>query len=126
MQYQLEQSVAYAKTRTQFGQSIGKFQAVSGRIANMKMRLETARLMLYKVAWLKQQGEPALIDSAILKLYLSECFAESSMDSVRIHGGKGYLSEHGVEHYLRDSVGGLLYAGTSEVQQNIIARLLGL
>ena len=126
MQRQLETSIAYARTRKQFGQPIGKFQSVSNRIADMKMRLETARLMLYKVAWTKSQGKSAMMDAAILKLYLSECFLESSMDAVRIHGGRGYLTETGVERDFRDAFGGVLYAGTSDIQRNIICGLLGL
>jgi alkylation response protein AidB-like acyl-CoA dehydrogenase len=126
MQRQLETAIDYARKRQQFGQAIGKFQSVSNRIADMKMRLETARLMLYKVAWLKSQGKSAMLDAAILKLYLSESFLESSMDAVRIHGGRGYLSEYGVERDFRDAFGGVLYAGTSDIQRNIISGLLGL
>lgn len=126
MQRQLEECVAYARERIQFGQPIGRFQSVSNRIADMKMRLETARLMLYKVAWLKNQGKSAMLDAAILKLYLSECFLDSSLDAVRIHGGRGYMTETEMERDLRDSVGGVLYAGTSDIQRNIIASLLGL
>lgn len=126
MEYQLETAVEHSKARVQFGQAIGKFQAVSNRVADMKVRLETARLLLYKVAWLKQQGKSAMLEAAMLKLYLSECFAESSMDAIRIHGGSGYLSDTGVERSLRDAVGGVLYGGTSDIQRNIIAGLMGL
>ena len=126
MDRQLRQAVEYARTRLQFGQTIGKFQAVSTRIADMRLRLETARLLLYKVAWLKQQGRSAMLEAAMLKLHLSECFVESSLDAVRIHGGHGYLAKNGVERDLRDAVGGLLYAGTSDIQRNIIAGLMGL
>lgn len=125
MQRQLEICIRYAKEREQFGQRIGKFQSVSNRIADMKVRLETSRLMLYKVAWLKSQGKPAMMDAAILKLYLSECYAASSEDSLRIHGGRGYLTENGVDRDLRDAIGGVLYAGTSDIQRNIVAGLLG-
>lgn len=125
MEYQLEQAIKYSRERQQYGQPIGKFQSVSNRIADMKMRLETAKLMLYKVAWLKQQGQAALMESSILKLYLSEQFVASSMDAIRIHGGKGYLTETGIERDLRDAMGTVLYAGTSDIQRNIIAGLLG-
>ena len=125
MQRQLERCIEYAREREQFGQPIGKFQSVSNRIADMKLRLETSRLMLYKVAWLKNQGKSAMMDAAILKLYLSECFASSSEDAVRIHGGRGYLCENDIERDWRDAVGGVLYAGTSDIQRNIIAGLLG-
>jgi alkylation response protein AidB-like acyl-CoA dehydrogenase len=126
MERQLQRSVAYARSRRQFGQPIGKFQSVSNRVADMKLRLETARLLLYKVAWLVERGQPAMMEAALLKLYLSEAFVESGMDAIRIHGGIGYLSETGVERDLRDAVGGVLYAGTSDIQRNIISRLLGL
>ncbi len=126
MERQLNRAVAYARSRQQFGQAIGKFQSVSNRIADMKLRIETARLLLYKVAWMVERGQPAMMEAALLKLYLSEAFVDSGMDAIRIHGGLGYLSESGVERDLRDAIGGVLYAGTSDIQRNIIARLLGL
>ncbi|HEX7072236.1 MAG TPA: acyl-CoA dehydrogenase family protein [Rhodothermales bacterium] len=126
MERQLETSVAYARSRQQFGQAIGKFQSVSNRIADMKLRLETARLLLYKVAWLIERGQNAMMEAALLKLHLSECFVASGLDAIRIHGGNGYLTEFEVERDLRDAIGGTLYAGTSDIQRNIVARLLGL
>ena len=126
MERQLEASIEYAKSREQFGQPIGSFQSVSNRIVDMKLRLETARLLLHKVAWLKEAGRSAMMEAALLKLYLSESFVASSLDAIRVHGGSGYLSETGVERDLRDAVGGILYAGTSDIQRNIVARLLGL
>lgn len=126
MERQLEECVAYARTRKQFGQPIGKFQSISNRLAEMKVRLETARLLLYKTAWLKKQGKPAQMEAAMAKLYLSEVFVESSLDAIRIHGGYGYTTEFEVERDLRDAIGGTLYSGTSDIQRNIIARYLGL
>jgi alkylation response protein AidB-like acyl-CoA dehydrogenase len=67
-----------------------------------------------------------MMEAALLKLHLSEGFVASGLDAIRIHGGSGYLSETGVERDLRDAIGGILYAGTSDIQRNIIARLLGL
>ena len=126
MERQLEESVKYARTRHQFDQPIGKFQSVSNRIADMKVRLETARLLLYQLAWKKSQGKQAVMESAIAKLYLSECFLRSSEDALRIHGGYGYMTEFEVERDLRDAVGGTIYSGTSDIQRQVIARLLGL
>lgn len=126
MARQLEENIAYARQRRQFGQPIGKFQAVSSRIADMKLRLETARMLMYKVAWLESQGKPLLLEAAMAKLYLSEMFVQSSLDAIRTHGAKGYVTEFEIERDLRDAVGGLIYSGTSDVQRNIIARLLGL
>lgn len=126
MERQLEETVKYARTRKQFNQPIGKFQSVANRIADMKVRLETARLLLYKVAWSKKSGKNAVMDAAIAKLYLSECFVQSSMDAIRVHGGYGYMTEFEVERDLRDSIGGVIYSGTSDIQRVIIARMMGL
>ncbi len=126
MERQLEDAIRYARERSQFGQRIGKFQSVANRIADMKVRLETARLLLYKVAWLKQMGKTAVMEAALAKLYLSECFVQSSLDAIRTYGGYGYMTELEVERDLRDAVGGILYSGTSDIQRMIIARWLGL
>ena len=126
MQRQLENCVRYARERRQFGQPIGNFQSISNRIADMQVRLETARLILSKVAWLKKIGKSAVMEAAIAKLYLSESFVQSSLDAIRIHGGYGYMTEFEVERDLRDAVGGTLYSGTSDIQRMIIARWLGL
>jgi alkylation response protein AidB-like acyl-CoA dehydrogenase len=126
MEHQLEQAIQYANDRRQFDQSIGKFQSVSNRIADMKVRLEAARLLTYRVAWLKSQGKSVMLDAAIAKLYLSECFVQSSLDAIRVHGGYGYMTEFEVERDLRDAIGGVLYGGTSDIQRNIIARMLGI
>jgi len=126
MERQLETSIEYARERQQFGQPIGKFQSVANRIVDMKVRLETARLILYKVAWLKKMGKPAVMEAAMAKLYLSECFVQSGLDAIRTLGGYGYMTEFEVERNLRDAIGGTIYSGTSDIQRNIIARLLGL
>ena len=126
MERQLQESIAFVKNRKQFGKPVSEFQSVSNRIANMKLRLETSRLLLYKVAWLKSIGKSAMMEAALLKLQLSESFIESSLDAIRSHGGSGYLSENEIERDLRDAVGGVIYAGTSDIQRNIIANLLGL
>lgn len=126
MERQLEESVAFARERKQFGKPIGSFQSVSNRLVDMKVRLETARLLLYKVAWLKQQGKSAVMEAAMLKLHLSESFVASSLDAIRTRGADAYLGGGGVDRDLRDAVGGLLYAGTSDIQRNIIAKFLGL
>jgi alkylation response protein AidB-like acyl-CoA dehydrogenase len=126
MERQLEESVDYARKRKQFGQAIGKFQSVSNRIADMKLRLETARLLLYNLVKKMQSKEPAMLESSMLKLYLSESFVASSLDAIRIQGGHGYLSSSETERDLRDAIGGIIYAGTSDIQRNIIAQLTGL
>jgi len=126
MEAQLEACVKYAQERKQFGNTIGKFQSVANRMADMKVRIELARLILYKVAWLKSRGQRAPLESAIAKLYLSESFVRSSLDAIQIHGGYGYMTEFGIESYLRDAVAGNIYSGTSEIQRNTIASWLGL
>lgn len=126
MQRHLDRSIEYARERKQFGQPIGKFQAVAHTIADMKVRLETARLLLYRLGWLKEQGKTPAIESAMVKLYLSECFVRSGLDALQIHGAYGYMQEYGIERDLRDAIGSRLYSGTSEIQRNIIAASLGL
>lgn len=126
MQRQLDACVEYAKTRKQFGKTIGSFQAVSHKIAAMKVRCELAELALYKVAWLKQRGQRASMESAIAKLFVSESYVQNSLEAVQVHGGYGFMAEYDVERDLRDAIGGRLYSGTNEIQHNIIASLLGL
>ena len=126
MQRQLETCVHYAQTRHQFGQAIGKFQSISNKIADMHLRLEAARLLIYKVAWLKQQGKSALAEAALAKVFTSEAWVQSSLDAIQIHGAYGYMAESEIERDLRDSVAGTIYSGTSEIQRMIIARTLGL
>jgi len=126
MQRLLERCVQHVKDRRQFGQPVGKFQSVANRIVDMKLRLETARLLLYQVAWLKKTGRSAVMEAALVKLYLSECFVQSGLDAIRTMGGYGYTAEYEVERDFRDAIGGTLYSGTSDIQRNIVARLLGL
>jgi len=126
LEQQLDRAVAYARERKQFGKPIGSFQSVSNRIAEMKLRLETARNLVYQVAWRKAHGKPAILESAMAKLHLGESLVASSLDAIRIHGGRGYLTETGVERDLRDGVGTVIYGGTSDIQRVIIARMLGL
>lgn len=126
LERQLEVCIKYAKERRQFNKPIGKFQAISHKIADMKVRLETARLILYKVAWLKKTQDRAGMEAAIAKLYLSESLIKSCLDAIQIHGGYGYSTEYEIERELRDSLSSTIYSGTSEIQRNIIAKYLGL
>ena len=126
MQRQVEACTAYARQRKQFGQPIGKFQAVAGKIADMYLRLEAARLLVYQAAWLGQQGKLALAEAAAAKLFTSEAWVASSLDAIQVHGAYGYLKESGVERDLRDAVASTIYSGTSEIQRVILARMLGL
>jgi alkylation response protein AidB-like acyl-CoA dehydrogenase len=126
MERLLETAIAYARTRSQFGQLIGKFQAVSHRIADMKVSLEAARLLVYRAAWRLEHARSASLDAAMAKLFVSESLLQAALGTVQIHGGYGFMTEYEVERALRDAVGSTLYSGTSEMQRNIIARWLGL
>jgi len=126
MRRQLDECVAYARSREQFGQPIGKFQSVAAKLADMYVRLEAAKLLIYRVAWLKQQGKSAPAEAAAAKLFTSEAWVRSSRDAIQTHGAWGYLKEAGIERDLRDAIAGTLYSGTSEIQRVILARMLGL
>ncbi|HJV34266.1 acyl-CoA dehydrogenase family protein [Geomonas sp.] len=122
----LEKCVSYAKTRKQFGKEIGQNQSVANKIGAMKVNLELGKLMLYKMAWLKDQGKRATLEASIGKLFVSESLKSACLDAVQIHGGYGFMQECELERDLRDSIAATIYSGTSEIQQNIIARMLGL
>jgi alkylation response protein AidB-like acyl-CoA dehydrogenase len=126
MQRLLDDCVGVARGRKRGGVPIGKHQAVSHRIAEMRLRLEISRLLLYKTAWLQQNDRPSLMEAALTKTFLSEAFVQSSMDAIAVHGGNGYKTETGIERNLRDAVGGTIYGGTVDIQRNIIAGLMGL
>lgn len=128
MARQLEETIRFAKERRQFGRPIKEFQAVSHRIADMKVRLEAARLLAYRAAWQLDRGADGRpsIDSSIAKLFVSESAVESALDAIQLHGGFGIMAEGGVERALRDAVPGRIFSGTSEIQKNTIARMLGL
>ncbi|GJM20510.1 MAG: acyl-CoA dehydrogenase [Planctomycetota bacterium] len=126
MQRLLEQAVEHARTRQAFGKPIGKQQAVSHRIADMKVRLEAARLLTYKAAWRLDRARDIALDASITKLYASEALLDSALDTVRVLGGTGFMEECDAARALRDAVGGVIYSGTSDIQRDIIARWLGL
>ncbi len=126
LERQVAEAVTYANDREQFGQPVGAFQSVSHEIASMKVAHENARNLLYKAAALQARGEPSMMAAALAKLAASEAAVAGSLSAIRVHGARGFVSEFGVERPLRDSVGGLIYGGTSGVQLNIVARLLGL
>jgi alkylation response protein AidB-like acyl-CoA dehydrogenase len=126
MERLLEKAVAYARVRKVQGQPIGKLQAVSHRIADMKARLEAARLLAYRAAWRVGQGGGAGADAPLTKLFVSEVLLTTALDALRTLGGYGFLTEYEVERAVRDAVGSTLYSGTSDVQRNLVARWLGL
>lgn len=126
MQRLLETSLEYARTRKQFGQPIGKNQAVSHKLADMRVRLEASRLMTYRAALALQSRRTGSLEASMTKLFVSESLLQTALDAVQILGGNGFMTEYEVERALRDAVGGKIYSGTSEMQRNIIARWLGL
>ena len=126
MERQLETVVAYARERRQFGKRIAAFQAVSHRIAQMKLRLESSRLLLYKACWSFDQGCAATLDISLAKLAVSEAAVQSGLDAIQIHGGIGYTTGLSLERELRDAIPATLFSGTSEIQRDLIARELGL
>jgi len=126
MERLLEKAVEYANTRKSFGQRIGQYQAVSHRIADMKVRLEAARLLTYRAASRLETSKAVGLDAAIAKVFASEALVECALDLVRTLGGYGVMTEYGAERALRDSIAGVLYSGTNDMQRNIIARWVGL
>jgi len=126
MQRLLETCIRYANERKQAGQSIGKFQLVATKIVDMKLRVESSRHMLYHCAWLSSHRKSVYLEAAMTKLHISDCWVKCCEDAIQIHGGYGYMTEYEVERELRDAIGSKLYSGTSEIQRNIIASMLGL
>jgi len=126
MERQLDACVRYASQREQYRQPIIEFPAIADKLVEMKLRMEMARLLLYRVGWAKQRGLDTALYAAAAKVCLSEACVQSALDAVQIHGGYGFTTDYEVERDLRNSIGGKLYSGTSEIQRNIIARRLGL
>jgi hypothetical protein len=126
MDRMLETAIRYAKDRKQFGQSIGKFQQVASKIVDMRMRIDEARAALYRTAWLRGQGRSVFLEAALAKLTISENWVRCAEEAIQIHGGYGYMSEFEIEREMRDALSSKLYSGTSEIQRNIVASLLGL
>ncbi|MDO8598433.1 MAG: acyl-CoA dehydrogenase, partial [Sulfuricaulis sp.] len=119
-------ALEYAKTRKQFGRPIGQFQAISHKLADMKMMLDISRTMVYRFAWLMSEGKATRHDAAVLKLYTGEAYKAVSDMGLQILGGYGYCMEYPMQRFFRDSRLATIGAGTSEIQRNIIARGLGL
>jgi alkylation response protein AidB-like acyl-CoA dehydrogenase len=122
----LDESVAYAKERQAFGRSIGEFQALQFKIADMKVAVETSRLATYRAAWLRDMGRPYKGEAAQAKLYASEVAVTCAREAVQVHGGYGFMEEFPVARFYRDAKVLEIGEGTSEVQRILIARDLGL
>jgi alkylation response protein AidB-like acyl-CoA dehydrogenase len=126
MERQLTTVSEYAADRKQGRRAIGRNQGVSHRVANMKLRLESARLLVYRACWLRDRGQDATMEVALAKLAVSEGAVENSVDAVQIFGAVGYSTESGIERMLRDAIPTTIFSGTSEIQRNLIAGRLGL
>jgi alkylation response protein AidB-like acyl-CoA dehydrogenase len=117
----------YAKERRQFGKRIADFQAIQWKLADMSTEIDAARLLVYRAAWLKQQGLPHTEEGAKAKLFASEMARRQTAEAIQILGGYGYTKEFPVERYYRDAKITEIYEGTSEIQRLVIARsILGL
>ncbi len=120
----LEESVAYANERRQFGRPIGEFQAIQGKIADMATRIEAARLLTLRAAWLRDQGKRCTVEASMAKVFASETAMFAAHQGVQIFGGYGYIKDYPVERYFRDAKITEIYEGTSEIQRMVIARNL--
>lgn len=122
----LELGVQYARQRRQSGRPIGKFQGVSHKLADLKVQLEAARLLLYRAATRLEKTRAVALDAAMTKLFVSESLVRGALDVLQIFAGYGYCTEFEIEREVRDALGSKIYSGTSEVQRNIIASWLHL
>jgi alkylation response protein AidB-like acyl-CoA dehydrogenase len=118
----LDASVPYAKTRQQFGRPIGSFQGVAFLVADMATEIEAARALVWRAAWLKDQGRDYGLAAAQAKLFASEVSSRATNAAIQVHGGYGYVTEYPVERYLRDAKLTEIGEGTSQIQRLVIAR----
>lgn len=120
-----DKALQYAKQRTAFGNSLSHFQAIQHKLADMAMQIELARNMVYKAAWLKDNGRRFTKEAAMAKLYASEVAMSATHQAIQIHGGYGYMREYQVERFFRDARLLEIGEGTSEILRNVIAREIG-
>ncbi len=124
MKASLDAAIQYAKERESFGKTLARHQAIQHKIAEMKAHLDAARLLLYRAAWMKQEGLPHQVEASVAKLFVAEAAMKNALEATQIFGGYGYIKDYPIERSIRDakliSIGG----GTSEIQRMIIARSL--
>ncbi len=121
MQFALDQCIKYAKERKQFGQPIANFQAIQHKLADMKTMVDASRLLIYRVACMKEKSKRAMLEASVSKLFVSESAVKVAYEAVQIFGGYGYIHEYPVERFYRDVRLSTIGAGSSEVQKMIIA-----
>jgi alkylation response protein AidB-like acyl-CoA dehydrogenase len=117
-----EDALSYAKQREAFGQPISNFQGIQWMLADMAVRIDAARLLIWRAALLKQGGQKYTKEAAMAKLFASETAMWTVTKAVQIHGGYGYIKDYRVERFFRDAKITEIYEGTSEIQRNVIAR----
>jgi butyryl-CoA dehydrogenase len=120
----VEESVSYAKEREQFGRPIASFQLIQAMIADMVLKTEASRLLVWRAGWLKDQGRPNTVETSVAKLHATEAAVECANTAIQVHGGAGYVDDHPVERYFRDVRVTTLYEGTSQIQKLIIGRAM--
>jgi alkylation response protein AidB-like acyl-CoA dehydrogenase len=120
----LEESVKYAKEREQFGRPIASFQLVQAMIADMVLKTDASRMLVWRAGWLKDKGLPNTLETSVAKLHATEASLECANAAIQVHGGAGYVDDHPVERYFRDARVTTLYEGTSQIQKLIIGRAM--
>ncbi|WP_437324808.1 acyl-CoA dehydrogenase family protein [Sorangium sp. So ce381] len=125
MERALGEAVRFAREREIGGQAIARHQAVAHRLAQMKLRLETSRLLIYRAAWALDQGERGQAEAALAKWHTADSAVASALDDLRLRGGAGYLEDSGLPSAIDDALGGSIHSGTSDVLATIVARWLG-
>jgi len=120
----VEESVKYATEREQFGRPIASFQLVQAMIAEMVLKTDASRMLVWRAGWLKDQGRPNTLETSIAKLHATEAAVECANTAIQVHGGAGYVDDHPVERYFRDVRVTTLYEGTSQIQKLIIGRAM--
>jgi butyryl-CoA dehydrogenase len=121
-QASLDESVRYATERVQFGRPIASFQLVQDMIADMKVKTDAARLLVYRAGALKDAGKPSTTETSIAKYFATEAACWCADRAIQVHGGAGYVDDHPVERFYRDARVTTLYEGTSQIQKLIIGR----
>jgi alkylation response protein AidB-like acyl-CoA dehydrogenase len=121
----LEDSVQYAKQRVQFGQPIGKFQMIKEKLADMLVAVEASRLLIYRTAWMIDEGIPCAREGSMAKLFTSETYMRAAHQGLQIMGGYGYMMEYDMQRHFRDAKLSEIGAGSSEIQRLLLARTLG-
>jgi butyryl-CoA dehydrogenase len=118
----VEESVKYSTERQQFGKPIASFQLVQAMIADMTVKTEASRMLVWRAGFLKDKGQPNTLETSIAKLHATEASLECANMAIQVHGGAGYVDDHPVERYLRDARVTTIYEGTSQIQKLIIGR----